>query len=81
MTTKPGRRSAAARAALARSKATPPPPNPGAWRQLADGWHVELVPGASLTRCNVPIPADARSSPRAMPTACDPCRKHARAGR
>jgi len=56
----------------------PPLPLPQ-WRRLSDGWHVELVRGASRTACNREFrPPATEASDKAMPTHCEACRLHYR---
>lgn len=55
-----------------------PPPLPR-WRRLSDGWHVEIVHGATRTACNQEFRDNAAASDTPMPTHCDRCRLHHRA--
>lgn len=48
------------------------------WRQLSDGWHCELVQGATRTACKRAIPARAPSSASSQPTVCNTCLTHYR---
>lgn len=54
-----------------------PLPLPG-WVRLGDGFHVELISGANITRCNKHIGEEKDRSTKAVPTHCDECRVHYR---
>ncbi len=46
------------------------------WVKIQGTFHVQVIPGATSTRCNKKIPVKAERSSVAMPTHCKKCRLH-----